>query len=270
MITVAQVSRKTFERMNPAASESSAEAWQTKLRLDEIPRAVLIAVIVLAALAAVLGVVLFGRCSSAADVIVRDAPLSEDDTIAREDASQTGPEAADTSTSENSLMATDDDTVLLRVHISGAVMLPGVYELPEDARVLDAIEAAGGLTNGADLSSVNLAEPIYDGCKINIPSFGSAAAASDPDASIGHYESVIEEPTLSAASPEHASSGGPVNINTANEEMLQTLPGIGPVLAAAIVEDRALNGAFSSPEDLMRVSGIGEKKFAKLKDWVVV
>lgn len=146
------------------------------------------------------------------------------------------------------------------VHVDGAVASPGVYELAiASPRVRDAVDAAGGLAQGADTSSINLALPLGDGQKVHVPFEGEAAGAeadsSGGDAAVGSVSSSM--PSL-------------VNINSATAEELDSLPGVGPSTAAAIVEDRDANGPFSSVEDLMRVSGIGEKKFAKLRDHICV
>ena len=137
------------------------------------------------------------------------------------------------------------------VHVDGAVAAPGVYVLPEGSRANDAVTAAGGLAEGADTSGVNLAAPVSDGEKIHVPLEGEAGAAA------------------SAASGEGAADG-PVNINLAGVEELDELPGVGEATARAIVEDREKNGPFSTPEDLMRVSGIGEKKFERLAGLICV
>lgn len=145
------------------------------------------------------------------------------------------------------------------VHIDGAVISPGVYELSGGSpRVRDAVEAAGGLAEDADTSSLNLAAPVTDGQKVYVARLGEALAegASQGDAA--------------GFSPSAESDGGLVNINSATTDELDSLPGVGPSTAAAIVEDREANGPFTSPEDLMRVSGIGEKKFAKLRDHICV
>lgn len=145
------------------------------------------------------------------------------------------------------------------VHIDGAVVAPGVYELTgAHLRVNDAVMAAGGLAGDADTSALNLAAVLSDGEKIHVPRQGEAVAAGQ--ASSG----AASGPDAGASSP------GVININTATAEELDSLPGIGPSTAAAIVEDRERNGPFASPEDLMRVSGIGEGKFSKLKDQIRV
>ncbi len=148
------------------------------------------------------------------------------------------------------------------VHVDGAVAAPGVYELAEDARVNDAVAAAGGLLSEADTSTINLAAPVSDGAKVHIPtseelSVGAQGASGESGNSRAPAGSASAEPTL-------------VNINTATSEELQRLSGVGEATAAAIIEDRQANGPFSSPEDLMRVSGIGEKKFAKIKAHICV
>ncbi len=138
---------------------------------------------------------------------------------------------------------------LVVVHVDGAVAAPGVYELAEDARVNDAVAAAGGLLSEADTSTINLAAPVSDGAKVHIP--------TSEELSTGAQET-----------PGDSGAGGVpslVNINTATSEELQGLSGVGEATAAAIIEDRQANGPFATPEDLMRVSGIGEKKFAKIK-----
>ena len=148
------------------------------------------------------------------------------------------------------------------VHVDGAVAAPGVYELAEDARVNDAVAAAGGLLSEADTSTINLAAPVSDGAKVHIPTSDelSAGAQTTPgDSGAGGV-------------PTGAAPAAPslVNINTATPEELQGLSGVGEATAAAIIEDRQANGPFATPEDLMRVSGIGEKKFAKIKAHICV
>lgn len=147
------------------------------------------------------------------------------------------------------------------VHVDGAVMLPGVYELADGARVNDAIELAGGLTAEADTSTLNLAAKLADGQKVTVPLVGE----STNSASSG-------EATLSAdgSGSSAAAANTLVNINTASADELDTLPGVGPSTAATIIQDREESGPFTSIEDIMRISGIGEKKFAKIKDYICV
>ncbi|MDI6844004.1 MAG: ComEA family DNA-binding protein [Anaerosomatales bacterium] len=135
------------------------------------------------------------------------------------------------------------------VHVVGAVRRPGVYNLPAGSRVGDAVAAAGGALGNAAPDAVNLARVLNDGEQVRIPSADEASAAV-------------------AASGAPSDAPRKVNINTATAAELDTLPGIGPATAQKIVDDRERNGPFASPEDLMRVPGIGPKKFDALKDLV--
>lgn len=146
------------------------------------------------------------------------------------------------------------------VDVDGAVVSPGVYRLKDGARVSQAIDAAGGLTAEADVTGLNRASKITDGQKIYVPTVGEQQTA----AAVGGAES------SASTTPGTGSSSGLVNINTASAAELQTLSGIGPSMAQAIIDERTQNGAFASVDDLMRVSGIGEKKLAKIKDCICV
>lgn len=150
-----------------------------------------------------------------------------------------------------------EGTVLV-VDVSGAVVNPGVYGLKEGARVDDAIQAAGGLADDADISTLNRASLLSDGMKITVPRQGEAMQGD----SLGTEGAQVSSGASTAKSL--------ININTASSEELQTLSGVGPSTADAIVADREENGLFATTEDLMRVSGIGEKKFAKIKDAICV
>lgn len=140
------------------------------------------------------------------------------------------------------------------VHVAGAVSAPGVYTLPADARVDDAVRAAGA-TAEADLSQLNLAQKLSDGQKITVPVSGAAPSAAD---------------TSAGNASTGASSGALVNINTATLEELDSLPGIGEVRAQAIIAYREENGGFRTIDDLKEVSGIGEKIFADLAPHITV
>ena len=142
------------------------------------------------------------------------------------------------------------------VYVTGAVTNPGVYSLDEGLRVCDAVEAAGGLAEDADASTVNLARVLSDGEHIDLPTKAEVEAA------------LAQGPAGGASGAAAATSL--VNINTADASALETLSGVGSATAQAIISDREQNGPFSSIEDLMRVDGIGEKKFAKLKDSICV
>lgn len=146
------------------------------------------------------------------------------------------------------------------VHIGGAVMSPGLYELPATARVQQAIEAAGGFTETAAMDALNLARVVSDGEQIIVPFVADSASSDDVSAS----DSGVTAGSASAAGV------GKVNINTASAADLQQLNGVGPSLAQRIVDDRKTNGTFATIEDLKRVSGIGDKKYAALADSICV
>jgi competence protein ComEA len=145
------------------------------------------------------------------------------------------------------------------VHVVGAVMRPGVYSLPPNARVTEAISAAGGGLGNAALESLNLARILVDGEQVCVLTIDQVAAGAGPPAA-----------TAGASPAASATSGAQVDINRASAAELEALPGVGPSTAQKIVDDRTANGPFKRIEDLMRVSGIGEKKFDSLKDYVSV
>ncbi len=148
----------------------------------------------------------------------------------------------------------------IMIDIDGAVQHPGVYALPRDSRVQEAIQAAGGLSQQANQSAVNLATRLKDGDKLTIPAAGTQVAL--PQSS--------ESTPVKAKSSAQATPGAPVNINTATLEELQTLPGIGATRAQQIIDYRQANGGFKSIDELQNVTGIGPATYEKLKDWITV
>lgn len=137
------------------------------------------------------------------------------------------------------------------VHVAGAVIRPGVYRLVDGGRVDDAVRVAGGPTADANLDALNLAAPVVDGLRVYVPLDGETV------------------PGLPAPSvPEDLGSSGPVDINRADAAMFDTLPGVGPATAEAIVAERDRNGPFLGVDDLERVPGIGPAKLAALRDLV--
>jgi competence protein ComEA len=148
------------------------------------------------------------------------------------------------------------DEVLV-VHVAGAVVAPGVHELPAGSRVVDAIEVAGGLGPTADGTRINLAAPLSDGERVYVPSVGEASPP--PVAGDGG----------GAGSGGEAGSG-PVDLNAADESALDALPGVGPTTAAAIIEHREQIGRFTSVDQLLDVRGIGEAKLEQLRPLVTV
>ena len=145
------------------------------------------------------------------------------------------------------------------VHVSGAVNKEGIVELEENSRIADAIEKSGGLKDDANMNEVNLAYKLEDGMKIYIPSNKDQEVQER-----GNISSVVE----SNATNKKANSK--VNINTAPQEELDSLPGIGPSTALKIINYRKEHGKFSKIEELKNVSGIGDSKFNQLKDLITV
>lgn len=148
------------------------------------------------------------------------------------------------------------------VHLAGAVRRPGVYHLPSGSRVCDAVALSGGLLGTAAASAVNLARTLTDGEQIVVPTQEEAAAGQAGGA--GAPEVIGGAPAGGAGSGGSDAGGGMVDINTAGVSELDTLPGVGPATAQKIVDDRTANGPFRTAEDLMRVPGIGPKKFEQL------
>ncbi|MEV8193874.1 ComEA family DNA-binding protein [Rhodococcus pyridinivorans] len=145
------------------------------------------------------------------------------------------------------------------VSVVGAVTRPGLVRLPAGSRVADALDAAGGAVDGADLIGLNLARRVADGDQIVV---GIAPPQPVPQAS-----GIVGAQTPGDAPPE---AGGPVDLNTADETALDALPGVGPVTAAAIVSWRDTNGPFTDVEQLGEVDGIGPARLARLRELVTV
>jgi competence protein ComEA len=144
----------------------------------------------------------------------------------------------------------------LRVYISGAVRTPDVYLLPPGSIVKDAVQAAGGPADDADLERINLALELYDQQQVYVPHAGESTPAVPLPGSVPPPAGDIP------ASP------GQVNLNTATVEQLDTLPGIGPVIAQRIVDYRTANGPFAAPQDIVNVKGIGQATYEKLQDLI--
>ena len=136
----------------------------------------------------------------------------------------------------------------IKVYICGCVLNPGVYELPEGSRICDGLDAAGGFSEGADESRINLAGYLHDGDMVFFPEVGENLP-----------EGAVE-----------AGNSGLININTANAEQLCTLPGIGSSKATSIIKYREENGAFTDISQIMNVSGIGENLFNNIKDLICI
>lgn len=153
----------------------------------------------------------------------------------------------------------------LAVHVAGAVKQPGVYQLPPNSRVKDAIHQAGGATANADLDALNLAETVTDGQKIYVPRKGEVPpptrAANTP------HSTTQATPRDSKSNPEVRF---PIDLNTATAEQLEAIPGIGPALAQRIVDHRRANGRFQSVDELLEMQGIGQKRLETIRRYLIV
>ena len=162
----------------------------------------------------------------------------------------------------------------VRVQVSGAVLEPGIYDIPVNCRVEEAIAAAGGLTENADSERVNLVRKVRDGMQIRVPVQKAARTSrtqrKNAQATASYSTSSTKKVGSTRAGAEKNNSAVQrVRINSASAGELQQLPGIGPALAQRIVDIRS-RGRFASVEDLLRVPGIGKAKLAKLRDYVEV
>ncbi len=140
------------------------------------------------------------------------------------------------------------------VYVTGAVNRPGIVEVPAESRVVDAVNACGGALPTADMNAVNMAQKLKDGLQLRVPEKAGAAVPAEGKANTAGK----------------GQGDGRININTADEKALDTLPGIGPAMARRIIEYRNTEGMFQSTEDLKKIRGIGDAKYEKLKDHVTV
>ena len=163
---------------------------------------------------------------------------------------------------------------ILYIHITGEVVNPGVVQANEGDRIKDIIEKAGGVTELADLSNVNLAYSVEDGQKINIPSVNNTDSQAIEHINVDKYTTENKSTYITKDSGNAVVDGGnlknskcnKVNINEAMQTELETLDGIGPSTAAKIIEYRKQNGNFKSIEEIKNISGVGEAKFSRIKD----
>ena len=184
-------------------------------------------------------------------------------------------EPSDGSTGRTELSdASSEEAKTLVVHICGAVSAPGVYELPAGSRIIDAVEAGGGFLPEADEACCNLAEEIVDGCQIYIMTKTESGADGQTEKKAGIQTSpdsdmqTTDRNVRSNSAP--ALENGLVNLNTADIAALMTLPGIGESRAKAIISYREQHGAFAQIEDIMKISGIKQAAFSKIKDKITV
>lgn len=213
-----------------------AQSWRSKAHLDGARLPVLVGITALIVL------VLALACAA-----LVQAASSDGFSVVRVDEQHGSDEVA--------VDVADEAPAHVFVHVGGAVANPGVQELEEGSRVQDAVEAAGGFSDGAARDALNLARILQDGEQVVVPSEEDLAASAG---------------TVNGGLSASTAASGRVNINTASADELDALPGIGPATAEKIIADREANGPFSAVEDLKRVSGIGDKKYAELADSICV
>ena len=168
------------------------------------------------------------------------------------------PYTEENNTIEKTEINTQENEII--IHITGAINKEGVYTLKENSRISDAIDLAEGLREDADTSKINLAYPLEDGMKINIPSIN--------DKNTNETEIYISTEMETGNNKNEETINKKININTATKEELDTLPGIGESTAQKIINYRKENGKFSNIEEIKEVSGIGESKFEDIKDLI--
>lgn len=230
--------------------QSSAQSLRSRLHLHRYKPSAIAAFLVfslVASLAIVIGIVQLVR-EHAVSVVRSDAALE-----------QIQDETSFADEEEASAKASDGEVAKVKivVYVSGAVQSPGLYELDEGSRVGSAVDLAGGALEEASLEAVNLARVVNDGEQIHIPTREE-------------IESGLSTAGALSGVAEAGESNAVVNINNAGVDQLTTLDGVGEATANKIIADREANGPFSSIEDIMRVSGIGQKKFDAIKDRICV
>lgn len=169
-------------------------------------------------------------------------------------------------TSEKNIISeknTEEEEDIIVIHITGEVKKPGVVKIKQGSRIEDVISAAGGLTENGDITNVNLAYVVEDGMKIRIPSIGE----ENIDES---YISVDGGKGVIMSEENSNYSNSIININTASETELEQLPGIGPSISSRIIQYRDTNGKFKNIEDIKNVTGIGNNKYEKIKNFIKV
>ena len=229
---------------------SSAQSLRSRLHLHKYKPSSIAAFLIfalVASLAIVIGVVQLVREHAVSVVRSDEVHEQVDDSISFANEEVVSEQASASEVSNEKIV----------VYVSGAVVAPGLYEMAEGSRVGAAVDLAGGGLDEAALESVNLARVVYDGEQIHVPTCeevesGLSAATGFRSGAQANVRTAI------------------VNINTAGVDQLTTLDGVGEATAGKIIADREANGPFSTIEDLMRVSGIGQKKFDAIKDRICV
>ena len=156
----------------------------------------------------------------------------------------------------------------IKVYITGEIQKPGVYEMENNSRLTDLFQLAGNITINADLNQCNLASFIVDGMKIVVPAKGETQTTCGQTPSQG--QTSTGESSVLNNTGGSATTGGLINLNSASQSELESLPGVGPSYAKSILDYRSTKGGFKSINDLKNVKGIGDKRFEDLKDLVTI
>ncbi len=213
---------------------------------------------------------LSGCGSSSTELTFNEVSESEEtDTEADEDSEsesedETESETATESAGTANLSEDTEGSDICYVYVCGAVNTPGVYELEPGSRAYEAIELAGGTTDDAASTAINLAEEVYDGEQLYVPTWDEYNNGWEPESTTAATDTEV------GAADDTDSVSALVNINTATKDELMTLSGIGESKAEAIISYREENGDFSQIEDIMLVSGIKEAAYEKIKDYITV
>ncbi len=222
-----------------------------------------------------ISVLLFSAgCSKKNEELLISEPAGSLETIAETEEAVPSSEALSTADLEKPADDESNEEITLQnvmVHVCGAVMAEGVYELEPGSRVIDAVNAAGGFSEGADTAYVNQAQVLEDGVKLRIPTIEETESTNESESDICNDAGTLEAGiTGSTEDYKEDVQTSPVNINTASEAQLCEIPGIGPSRAQSIIAYRDEHGKFGTIEDIMNVSGIKDKFFAKIKDHITV
>lgn len=273
----------------PGAGKPGRETMQMKNRkkyTDKIRQAGLLSALFL----------MLCGCTKKEEILLMStdtAEVSEGQSALTEDAGRTAEGADRLTAAEDSALAESPSAAdafqagaaaeqggVIYVHVCGAVVNPGVYELETGSRVYEAVGQAGGFEESADQNYVNQAQVLEDGVMLVIPTKEETAAFQDGETSSAQgtaREGAEERIGVVGGTPQDGqtgaqtgSSGGRININTASEAQLCEIPGVGAARAAAIAAYRDAHGAFGKPEDIMNVSGIKEGMYEKIKDSICV
>ena len=243
---------------------SSPPVWAARfalVRAAVTPVRVVLAVVGLVA-AVAFGVVFLRTPTRPAELVLPKAGDVPPATTAAA-AATTGSSAAGGPTTT----ATGGGVGVVTVHAAGQVAAPGVYSVPGGARVADLITAAGGLLSDADVDRLNLAAKVVDGTRVYIPRKGETPPPESP-AGDGAGATVAAGSAAAGSTP--GTPAGPVDLNTATVALLDTLPGVGPATANAIITYRTRNGRFKSVTELLEVPGIGPAKLEAIRPLVMV